>query len=111
MERIENLANQLAPVRLAGAPTNSTAFAHLTLAPPDPILGTALAYKADTNKDKMNLGIENLIFTNLFFASFFPTVCFFSNSKKLIKKKESELTATTMRNLMYLKLLERLSNK
>lgn len=27
------------------------------MAPPDPILGTALAYKADTSKDKMNLGI------------------------------------------------------
>lgn len=27
------------------------------MAPPDPILGTALAYKADTNKDKMNLGV------------------------------------------------------
>lgn len=32
-------------------------FAHLTLAPPDPILGTALAYKADKDKNKINLGI------------------------------------------------------
>jgi len=27
------------------------------LAPPDPILGTALAYKADKNPKKMNLGV------------------------------------------------------
>lgn len=27
------------------------------MAPPDPILGTALAYKADPSKDKVNLGI------------------------------------------------------
>lgn len=32
-------------------------FSHLKLAPPDPILGTALAYKADKSDVKMNLGI------------------------------------------------------
>lgn len=32
-------------------------FSHLKLAPPDPILGTALAYKADPSPVKMNLGI------------------------------------------------------
>jgi len=30
---------------------------HLTLAPADPILGTALAFKADKNPLKMNLGV------------------------------------------------------
>jgi len=29
----------------------------LTLAPADPILGTALAYKADKDSNKVNLGI------------------------------------------------------
>ena len=32
-------------------------FNHLTLAPADPILGTALAYKADKDANKINLGI------------------------------------------------------
>lgn len=32
-------------------------FAGCELAPPDPILGTALAYKADPHPDKVNLGI------------------------------------------------------
>lgn len=38
---------------------NSTSgvWDHLKVAPPDPILGTALAYKADKNPKKMNLGI------------------------------------------------------
>jgi len=27
------------------------------MAPPDPILGTALAFQKDTSKDKINLGI------------------------------------------------------
>lgn len=40
----------------AGLSTNSSAFSKISLAPPDPILGTALAFKADTSKDKMNLG-------------------------------------------------------
>jgi hypothetical protein len=61
MERLESLANQLVPARVSGTPTNATAFANITLAPPDPILGTALAYKADTFKDKMNLGISFFI--------------------------------------------------
>ena len=30
---------------------------HLVEAPADPILGTALAYKADKNPKKMNLGV------------------------------------------------------
>lgn len=32
-------------------------FAHLTLAPADPILGTSLAWKADPSQEKMNLGV------------------------------------------------------
>jgi aspartate/tyrosine/aromatic aminotransferase len=32
-------------------------FDHLKLAPADPILGTALAYKADKDSNKVNLGI------------------------------------------------------
>ena len=32
-------------------------FGHLELAPPDPILGTAIAYKNDPSPDKVNLGI------------------------------------------------------
>lgn len=32
-------------------------FAHLELAPPDPILGTAIAYKNDPSPSKVNLGI------------------------------------------------------
>jgi len=37
--------------------TNKDLFSHLRMAPVDPILGTALAYKADTNPNKVNLGI------------------------------------------------------
>eukprot|EP01067_Filipodium_phascolosomae_P009279 Filipodium_phascolosomae@DN8235_c0_g1_i1.p1 len=32
-------------------------FAHLNEAPPDPILGTAIAFKADTDPKKVNLGV------------------------------------------------------
>lgn len=32
-------------------------FSHLKQAPPDPILGTAIAYKNDPSPVKMNLGI------------------------------------------------------
>ena len=32
-------------------------FSHLDLAPPDPILGMALAYKADPSPNKVNLSI------------------------------------------------------
>ena len=35
----------------------SNFLSHLELAPADPILGTALAYKADKNPKKMNLGV------------------------------------------------------
>jgi aspartate/tyrosine/aromatic aminotransferase len=32
-------------------------FSHVTMAPPDPILGTAIAFKNDKSADKINLGI------------------------------------------------------
>jgi len=32
-------------------------FGHITMAPPDPILGTSIAYNADTDPKKINLGI------------------------------------------------------
>ena len=32
-------------------------FEHVTMAPPDPILGTAAAFASDPSKDKVNLGI------------------------------------------------------
>jgi aspartate aminotransferase len=35
----------------------SNKFAHVQLAPPDPILGTAIAFKNDTHPQKMNLGV------------------------------------------------------
>lgn len=38
-------------------PVNGNLFQHVQMAPPDPILGTALAFQKDTSKDKINLGI------------------------------------------------------
>ena len=32
-------------------------LSHVPMAPPDPILGTAIAFKNDPSKDKVNLGI------------------------------------------------------
>jgi len=36
---------------------SSGIFSHVPMAPPDPILGTAVAYKNDPSGDKVNLGI------------------------------------------------------
>lgn len=36
---------------------NENLFSHVTMAPPDPILGTAIAFKNDKSGDKINLGI------------------------------------------------------
>ncbi|CEM33330.1 unnamed protein product [Vitrella brassicaformis CCMP3155] len=41
----------------SSAMASSSMFEHIVEAPPDPILGTALAYKADTNPNKVNLGV------------------------------------------------------
>ena len=38
-------------------PVSIDLFSHVSMAPPDPILGTALAFQKDTHKDKINLGI------------------------------------------------------
>lgn len=50
MDRLKNLSLQLQPI--AG-----DLFSHVQMAPPDPILGTAIAFKNDPSKDKVNLGI------------------------------------------------------
>ena len=50
MDRLNNLSLRLQPI--AG-----DLFSHVQMAPPDPILGTAIAFKNDPNKDKVNLGI------------------------------------------------------
>jgi aspartate/tyrosine/aromatic aminotransferase len=55
MERLSLVASQL-NINLTGT-VSEDVFSHLKLAPPDPILGTALAYKADKSDIKMNLGV------------------------------------------------------
>jgi aspartate/tyrosine/aromatic aminotransferase len=55
MDRLTSIASHL-NANQTGAESGDV-FGHLQLAPPDPILGTALAYKADTSKDKMDLGV------------------------------------------------------
>ncbi len=35
----------------------SSFFGHITQAPPDPILGVTLAYRADPNPNKVDLGV------------------------------------------------------
>lgn len=57
MERLDLLAKQLTaqPVHIAPSPVNK--FAHVTMAPPDPILGTSVAFRKDPNDKKMNLGV------------------------------------------------------
>lgn len=40
-----------------GGETTKDLFSHVQMAPPDPILGTAVAFKADTDANKINLGI------------------------------------------------------
>lgn len=50
MDRLNKLSLQVQPV-------NGNLFGHVQMAPPDPILGTAVAFQKDTSKDKINLGI------------------------------------------------------
>lgn len=52
MERLQKLGLQLTTERI-----NDNLFSHVTMAPPDPILGTAIAFKNDKSNDKINLGI------------------------------------------------------
>eukprot|EP00918_Siedleckia_nematoides_P050752 GHVU01111142.1.p2 GENE.GHVU01111142.1~~GHVU01111142.1.p2 ORF type:complete len:502 (-),score=92.80 GHVU01111142.1:342-1847(-) len=43
---------------MSKSPTHKFSFySHLQMAPPDPILGTAIAFKKDTSPNKVNLGI------------------------------------------------------
>lgn len=55
MERLEKLSSGIVKNSIAGEAKDL--FSHVTMAPPDPILGTAVAYKADTDANKINLGI------------------------------------------------------
>jgi len=55
MEAIQTISHHL--VQNEVATSGDDVFEHLQLAPADPILGTALAYKADPSTQKMNLGI------------------------------------------------------
>ena len=50
MDRLKQLSLQVEPV-------SGNLFSHVTMAPPDPILGTAQAFQKDTSSDKINLGI------------------------------------------------------
>lgn len=56
MERLSQISSHLS-INIAAGGEADDVFSHLKLAPPDPILGTALAYKADKSDVKMNLGI------------------------------------------------------
>jgi hypothetical protein len=53
MERIQNLSGQVA----SSGSASGNVFGHIKMAPPDPILGTTLAYKADKDSKKINLGV------------------------------------------------------
>ncbi len=52
MERLQKLN-----LDLTSSPINNNLFSHVTMAPPDPILGTAIAFNNDKSADKINLGI------------------------------------------------------
>lgn len=54
------------------------------MAPPDPILGTAAAYRADTNKDKMNLGVGAYRDDN---EKPYPFKCVFKVEKEILDAK------------------------
>lgn len=50
MDRLKQLSLNIEHV-------NGNLFSHVQMAPPDPILGTALAFQKDPSQDKINLGI------------------------------------------------------
>ncbi len=52
MERLQNL-----DLHLKSSQISENLFSHVTMAPPDPILGTAIAFNNDKSADKINLGI------------------------------------------------------
>lgn len=49
--------DRLKQISLSVNPITGNLFSHVQMAPPDPILGTALAFQKDTSADKINLGI------------------------------------------------------
>jgi aspartate/tyrosine/aromatic aminotransferase len=49
--------NRLNQLSLHIQPVSGNLFSHVTMAPPDPILGTAIAFNNDKSSDKINLGI------------------------------------------------------
>lgn len=49
--------DRLKQLSLSVNPISGDLFSHVQMAPPDPILGTALAFQKDTSADKINLGI------------------------------------------------------
>lgn len=55
MERFISLTSHLSQNQTNGE--SQDVFGHLKLAPPDVILGSALAYKKDTDANKVNLGV------------------------------------------------------
>lgn len=52
MQRLQKLT-----IDLSSEQINANLFSHVTMAPPDPILGTAIAFNNDKSADKINLGI------------------------------------------------------
>lgn len=54
MNRIEQLTLNLKKEDINGG---KDLFGHVKMAPPDPILGTAVAYRNDPDSNKINLGI------------------------------------------------------
>ena len=52
MERMQKIELDLTSCQIA-----DNMFSHVTMAPPDPILGTAIAFNNDKSEDKINLGI------------------------------------------------------
>jgi aspartate/tyrosine/aromatic aminotransferase len=50
MDRLNRLSLELNPI-------GANLFSHINMAPPDPILGTAVAFRNDKSADKINLGI------------------------------------------------------
>jgi aspartate/tyrosine/aromatic aminotransferase len=55
MERLNALAKHLSQNETTAG--TQDIFGHLQLAPPDPILGTSIAYKKDSDPNKVNLGV------------------------------------------------------
>lgn len=56
MQRLEQISAQFQKQNCGGETTKDL-FSHVQMAPPDPILGTAVAFRADTDANKINLGI------------------------------------------------------